>query len=248
MLIDIHSHLDICKNINNIIKNARKSNVNIILNCGVNKESNRKTFKLSKKFPEIKSCLGIYPIDALKISDKEIDKEIIFIKENKNNVAAISEVGLDLYWNKHLKNFYRQKKIFEKFIELSKKINKPIIVHARKAEKEAIEILEKAKCKKVIMHCFSGNLKLVEKIIKNKWFLSIPCIVKYSEHFQNIVKMTPTKQLFCETDSPFLHPDKKKGNEPANIIESYKKIAEIKNITLNEIEKKIENNYNKLFN
>jgi len=245
MLIDIHAHLDICKNLNNLLKEIDKSEINIILNCGVDIKSNRKTLELSEKSSKIKSCLGIYPIDALKLSNSKINEEIKFIKENKNKIIAIGEVGIDLNWSKE---YEKQKKIFEKFINLSKELDKPLIIHSRKAEKEIIEILEKHNCEKVIMHCFSGNLKLVKKIIENKWSLSIPCIVKYSEHFKNIIKITPIEQLFCETDSPFLHPDKEKNNSPINIIESYKKISEIKNISLKKVEKNIEDNYDMLFN
>ena len=104
------------------------------------------------------------------------------------------------------------------------------------------ELLEKLNYNKIIMHCFSGNMKLVDKIIKNNWNLSIPANVKHSEHFQKIVEKTPIKQLFCETDSPFLHPDKLQENEPANVIESYKKISEIKALPLAEVEKQIEEN------
>ncbi len=97
------------------------------------------------------------------------------------------------------------------------------------------------------MHCFGGNMKLVDKIIKNNWYLTAPTNIKHSEHFQKIIQKTPIEQLFCETDSPFLHPDKLPNNEPANVIESYNKIAEIKKMPLAEVEKIIEGNYKRLF-
>ena len=225
MFIDIHSHIDICKDIDILIKNAKKENVKI-LTAGTSPKSNRKILELKEKYPEINICLGIYPIDALKLSDLEIDSEIEFIKKNKSNILGIGEVGLDL---KHASE------------------DSPIIIHSRKAEKECIELLEKLNYHKIIMHCFSGNMKLVDKIIKNNWNLSIPANVKHSEHFQKIVEKTPIKQLFCETDSPFLHPDKLQENEPANVIESYKKISEIKALPLAEVEKQIEENYKRLF-
>ena len=84
--------------------------------------------------------------------------------------------------------------------------------------------------------------------VDNKWFLTIPTNVTFSEHFQKVIQVVPIGQLFCETDSPYLHPIKgEKNNEPGNVIESYKKIAEIKKITLIETEKKLEENYKKLF-
>ena len=97
------------------------------------------------------------------------------------------------------------------------------------------------------MHCFCGKLSLVKRIIENKWYLSIPASVKNTEHFQSVIKITPLNQLFCETDSPYLHPDKKFPNEPAFVIESYQKIAEIKNLTLLEVEEQLEKNYQNLF-
>jgi len=245
VFIDVHCHVDRCKgNAEDIVNRARKANVGIIVNNGVGKETNKKTIELAKKFGEIKVALGIYPLDALKLTDKEIDAEIDFIRKNKEKVVAIGEVGLDLKENKELE---KQIKNFEKFIKLSIDLDVPIIVHSRKAEKECIETLEKTGVKKIIMHCFSGGFKLVERIKNNKWYFSIPAVVKFSEHFQKMAKEIPIEQIFCETDSPYLHPDKKMNNEPALVVESYKKIAEIKGISLEECETKIENNYTKLF-
>jgi len=189
--------------------------------------------------------LGIYPIDALKLTDDEINKEIDFIRKNKNKIIAIGEVGIDL---KHSDNLKKQKINFSKFIFLAEELDKPLIVHSRKAEKEVIEILEKLNAKKVIMHCFCGKKKLVERIVSNKWFLSIPANVTMNTQFQEIIKITPINQLFCETDSPFLHPEKgKRNNEPKNIIESYKKIAEIKRLSLEKVKEKIWENYERIF-
>lgn len=233
--VDAHCHLDLCqqKEIPAIIERAKKANVQIITN-GVNPESNRKVLELAEKYSEVKSALGLYPIDALKLSDKEITQELNFIRSNKDKIVAIGEVGMDF---KESDEIERQQQTFQKIIELAKEIDKPLIIHSRKAEKEVIEILEKNKAEKVIMHCFSGKFSLVEKIVKNNWKLTIPTNVKHSEHFQNIIKKIPIGNLLCETDSPFLHPDKLRDNEPANVVESYKKIAEIKNIPLNEVQK-----------
>jgi len=247
MFIDCHCHLDIYSDIEieNIIKKCRKKGIGLIINNGVNSITNRKSLELSKKFKEIKCALGVYPIDALSMTNEEIDDEIRFIEKNDKKIIAIGEVGVDF---KETEDKIKQIDIFKKFIKLSKKIKKPLIIHSRKAEKEVVDLLEEEKAEKVLMHCFSGNMKLVERIVKNGWSLSIPAIVKHSEHFQNIVKIVPISNLLCETDSPFLHPEKKTNNTPENIIESYKKIAEIKGISLEECEKFIEENFKRLFN
>lgn len=244
MFIDVHCHLE-SLDLEKVIKNARAKKVGIIITQGTNKETNRKAIEFSSKYPEVKAALGMYPSEGIKLTAKEIEEEIKFIIKNKDKVQAIGEVGLDL---KELNTLDKQKEVFEKFIDLSIKLDKPIIIHSRKAELETIEILEKKKAKKVIMHCFSGKISLVERIAKNGWFLSIPANITFSEHFQIVAKKIPLSNLLCETDSPYLHPAKEFPNEPANVIESYKKIAEIKELTTAQVEKAILDNYNELFN
>jgi TatD DNase family protein len=245
MFIDAHSHIDLLDDYRTAIKNADKENVKIIT-CGIDISSNRKVLEIKKENPEIEICLGIYPAEALKLSDKEITEEIEFIKKNKDKISAVGEVGLDLKENSK-ETLEKQKENLSKFVQLAKELKKPVIIHSRKAEEECINFLESLKYDKIVMHCFSGNFKLVKRIIENNWILTIPTSVKNSEQFQKVIEMTPIENLLCETDSPFLHPDKKFPNEPANVIESYKKISEIKNIPLEKVEKILEENYANFF-
>ncbi|MBU0666556.1 MAG: TatD family hydrolase [Nanoarchaeota archaeon] len=246
ILIDVHAHLDFPefeKDIEQVVRNSEKTNVKVIICNGINPKSNRDILSLSKKFDIIKPALGFYPCECDLISPEEFDEELLFIKKNKP--FAIGEVGLD---KKHNNDFQKQIICFEKFIKLSKKLNIPIIVHSRKAEIEAIEILEKHKLAKVVMHCFSGKKKLLQRIINNKWYLSIPCNVVRSEQFQEAVKLCPLKQLLTETDAPFLSPNPKiSRNEPKYVIETIKKISEIKNMDAEEVANIIFMNYQNLF-
>lgn len=240
--IDTHCHIDSMKNVPRIIQRAKEAGVEIVNNGGSYK-SNRNTLELKEKY-RIKAALGIDPIDVLKMTPGEIDNEIEFIRQNKDNIVGIGEVGIDLKWSKELS---LQEKNFQKVINLAKELNKPLIVHTRLAEQKIIELLEKNNCNKVIMHCFSGNMKQVKQVVDNEWILSIPANVTFSEHFQKIVKNNPIENLLCETDSPYLHPIKgKRNNEPKNVIESYKKIAEIKGMNLDEVKKKIYENFERL--
>ena len=243
MYIDTHCHLDLLDNLDKLIVRSTKLGIGIIVANGINHETNRKVLELTEKFLIVKAALGVYPIDALKMSNRGLNEEINFIRQNKDKIIAIGEVGLDFKESEERKE---QEDNFLKFISLSKEINKPLIIHSRKAEDKCIEILERAMAKKVIMHCFSGSKKAIKKIIENGWFLSIPANVNYNVQFQELIKETPISNLLCETDSPFLHPDRKDGNSPENIIVSYKKIAEIKNLSLKDVEIKVEDNFKRL--
>lgn len=247
MFIDVHCHLDYFDDPTKIIEKCRENRVGIVVSNGTNHKANKKVLELAEKYKEIKPALGLYPIQAIKMDWSEIDKELDFIRENRKKAVAIGEVGIDFKESINNEENEKQKELFDKIVKLSIELDKPIIVHSRKAEKECIEILEKNMAKRVVMHCFNGNFKLVDRIKENKWFISIPTNVTFSEHFQKIVKETDLKNLLCETDSPFLHPMKERNNEPGNVIESYKKIAELKEINLEEVEKKIEENYKKIF-
>jgi TatD DNase family protein len=132
-------------------------------------------------------------------------------------------------------------------LRLAKELDKPVIIHSRKAEQDVIDILEKEQMKKVIMHCFCGKKSLVERASKLDYYFSIPTNVVRAENIQNIVKIIPLSRLFAETDAPFLSPYKDKQNEPSFITESYRKIAEIKGLTLEETKKNIFMNWQRLF-
>ena len=258
MLIDIHSHLDhfyFKDDLAKVIDNARKAGVKVILTAGINPETNRKALEIAGKYDIVKPCLGIYPIQTLqreieagdyplKQNKFDVEEEIRFIQKNKNKISAVGEVGLDYSMGEDTKS---QQKLFEKMISLAEKINKPIVVHSRKAESNCVEILQSSKLKKIVMHCFCGRKNIVNKIINNGWFLTAPTSIVRSTQFQENVKLCPITQLFCETDAPYLSPYKNQTNEPAFILESYKQIAEIKGMELKEVINNLWMNWQRVF-
>lgn len=252
MFIDAHCHIDKLEEeklgIDKAVKNAKAKNVKAMIVNGTDHTQNLIILNLAEKYPEVKPALGIYPIDCLKLSENEINEELNFIEENKEKVIAIGEVGLDLKEPELTKTLDKQKKNLTKFVKLAIKLKKPVIIHSRKAELQTIELLEELKAKKVIMHCFSGKMSLVDRIVKNNWLLSIPANSHYAQQFQDVIRRVPITNLLCETDTPYLHPLKEWPNQPANVIYSYKKIAEIKKLKLEEVEKQLENNFKSLIN
>ena len=140
-----------------------------------------------------------------------------------------------------------QKVVFEKIINLAEKIKKPIIIHSRKAESDVIDILESSKIKKVLLHCFSGKKNLVKKGADLGYYFSIPTNIVRAHNFQLMAETVNINQLFCETDSPYLSPFKEKQNEPAFVIESYKKIAKIKRMELEEVINNVWMNWQRVF-
>ena len=258
MLIDIHCHLDhpsFDGRTDELVENAKKAGLKVILTAGINPETNRKTLEMAKKYDVVKAALGIYPpqtlqkeIEAggysLKPNIFDVDEEIEFISKNKGRISAIGECGLDYSQGEEQK---KQKELFEKLISLAEKIKKPMIIHSRKAEADCVDILESSNVKKVLLHCFSGKKKLVRRAAELGFYFSIPTNVVRAQNFQLMVEEVDINQLFCETDSPYLSPFKERMNEPALVLESYKKIAEIKGMELKEVVNNVWMNWQKVF-
>lgn len=249
MLVDIHAHLgyeDFYKDdLNEVIERSRQKNVKYIITSGTTHEENIKALELSKKYDIVEASLGLYPTFAVQLNEKQLQESLDFIKKNKKNIFAIGEIGLDYYEDSSSSE--KQKDNFKRILELAEELKLPIIVHSRKAEREVIEILETTNIKNIIMHCFSGNFKLIKRIDNNNWFFSIPANIVHSDHFQKMAKEISLNKLLTETDCPFLSPIRGQRNEPMNVEYTINKIAEIKNITSDETKKIIFMNFQKIF-
>ena len=247
ILADIHCHLDFFESgVDGIVERARKAGVRSIINNGVSPEKNRIVLGYAKKYDIVKAALGLYPTDAVKLGDEEVDNELKFIEKNKDKIIALGEIGLDNV-AKDINLLNKQKEILEKFFVLSEKIKKPMILHSRKAENDIVEMLESSNVKKCVLHCFNGNFNLIKKAADLGYYFSIPTNVVRMQHFQKMAEEVNINQLLTETDAPFLSPYKEKKNEPAFVIESVKKIAEIKGFTAEEVANNVWMNCQGLF-
>lgn len=257
--IDVHAHLDMQKfdeDRDSVVEDAKSKGV-LIVSSGVNPGANRKVLEYSKKYDNVLAAFGIYPIDAIKkdfpevyddgprgeIEAFEIDEEIGWIREHKDDCVLIGEIGLDF---KVITPTEEMKKAqienFEKIIELSKKIDKPILIHSRGAEKECIEILEEHNCKKVIMHCFNGKKSLIKRIVENGWYLTVPAVITRLEHFKMLTDLVPLEQILTETDAPYLSPVLGLRNDSTSVLITIREIAKIKNISEEKVQKQIMEN------
>jgi TatD DNase family protein len=270
MLIDIHCHLDhfyYKDDLNKIIKRAEKENILIVTN-GVDFHTNNFSLELAKKHKNIKAALGFYPEDALDrevyfeeqknnaeintgSSKKGIKDVLEQMEKHKNEFIAFGEIGLDLFNGKKIEE---QKQKLGEIIKFAVKLNKPLILHSRKAERELLEFLKEFGLNpdKVILHCFSGRKSLIKEAVERGYNFSIPTNIARNETFQFIVQTASLSKLFTETDAPYLSPYKNPDgsfnrNEPINVKETIKFMAKIKNLPEAEIERQIFDNFKRVF-
>lgn len=242
MIIDVHAHMDFLSE-EKRKKVQENKKIKFVITNSVNLESCKKNLEISKKFPKIKLAVGIYPEKEISSGDfKELEE---FVSKNKKEIVALGEIGLDLYETNE--NFELQKEIFLKELNLAKKLNLPVIIHTRKAEEEILEILKNYKDLKIILHCFSGNFKLIKKGTEIGCYFSIPANIVRSEHFQKMAAVVPKEKILTETDSPLLSPFKDVENEPSFVEATIKKISEIWKTPEKEVEKQILKNSENVF-
>jgi len=234
-MIDTHCHLDLnlYEDIDVVIKNM---NGNKIIAAGVDLESSKHVLELVEKYPNVYGVIGLHPEEI----DKYDESFLIFLGENINNpkIVGIGEIGLDYHYTKE--KIELQKEVFIKQIELAKKYNKTIVVHSRDAAFDTLEILKKeANDLKIVLHCFGYSLELAKEFLKLDCMLGIGGVVtfKNGKKLVEVVENTSIDRLLLETDSPYLSPEPFRGkkNEPFNIIYVAKKIAELKNISEEEV-------------
>ena len=248
-LVDVHAHFtykNFNKDLDTVIKNMKSAGVSKVISNGLSFEDNKNVLKLSEKYDIVDAALGLYPTEAGTISNKDLNKILVQIEENKDRIVAIGEVGLDYYWTKNDNKKQKQKKVLQKIINLANKINKPLIVHSRNAEIDTVEIMKSAKVP-VVMHCFCGNLIATEKANKYGYYFSIPVTIVRSKTFKKLVKRVGINKLLTETDAPFLAPKPRERNDSSNISLTIQKISEVSDIDEKIIANKILSNYKKSF-
>jgi len=261
ILVDDHCHLthEFYKNdLDQVLERARKAGVVAIICSGVNAPTNREVLALAKKYaPLVRCSLGFHPVDAVNKSEGEtglskqegmfdLNAELAFIKKNKNYIAAIGEVGLDYHWIKDKVVQDAEKKNFLAAIKLAEEIKKPIIVHTRDAEADAVEMLASSSVKNVVLHCFTGRKSVVKRTIDLGYYFSIPAIIEKLQHFKMIAEMASINQLLSETDGPWLSPTGER-NEPANVVYTVRNIAKIKGFNEEEVANNIWLNFQRVF-
>jgi len=248
MFIDTHVHLNSERydDLDNIIENAKRNGVGIMIVSGYNKSSSIKAIEIANTYDGVYASVGLHPSDC----KDEIDLELNWLRKivNEKKVVAIGEIGLDYYWDKSFIDL--QKTMFLKQIEIAKNVNLPIVVHSRDASLDTWEILSKNQVKGVL-HCYSGSLEMAKSYVKLGYYLGVSGVITFqnSKTLKKVVEEIDLDYLVSETDAPYLtpHPFRGKINYPEYVGFVVEEIAKIKNLSIEEVKNIIKQNVKKLF-
>ena len=241
ILTDTHTHLystEFGEEKQNLIQKAIENGVSRFFMPNVDSKSVEGMFEIEKQFPNnCFSMMGLHPCSV----NEHVETELQIVEDwlRKRKFVAIGEIGIDLYWDK---TFFAQQQIaFRQQIELAKKYNLPYVIHSRNSFDEVMEIVNEFKADKIkaIFHCFSGTVEQAEQVIQSGNFkLGIRGVVTFKNSgLDKVVEAIDLKHIVLETYAPYLAPAPYRGkrNEPEYLLLVAKKIAEIKNISIEEV-------------
>lgn len=238
MYIDTHCHLNFeafSKDYDQVIERAMNAGVKKMILPGSNFKTSKKATEIAKKYPNIYAAVGLH---AIHVKDEDFILDFEKLARDKN-VVAIGETGMDYYYDRTTSDV--QKELLEKHIKLAKMVNKPLIIHCRDAYEDLLAVLIADKnLPKCVMHCYLGNWDYAQVLLEMGFYFSFTGIITFTKDREllNAIKNIPLDRIMIETDSPWLTPEPHRGkqNEPAFVVEVAHKIAEIKNISLEEVE------------
>lgn len=214
-----------------VIERARIKNVKIIINSAISADNYEFGLRTTE-FPGVYLSLGLGPSS---VSEEDFNTFTKYFRTNKDKIVAIGEIGLDYHWTKESLKQEKQRINLHKLVQFALDNKKPIVIHSRKAEKDAIEILQEMDAKDVLMHCFDGTDEQVKQIIEEGWFISVPTSAVYRKNYMRKIDLIPPKNLMFETDSPFHSLERGKNNEPSVISILCKHAAKQKQLKEEEL-------------
>ncbi|NLY44426.1 MAG: TatD family hydrolase [Tissierella sp.] len=253
MFIDSHSHLDddrFNEDRDILIKSLKENKVDIAINVGADLETSINSVKLADQYDNIYAVVGVHPHSASEVTEDTLNQFREMAKNKK--VVAIGEIGLDFYYDNSPRDL--QRKWFKEQLELAKELDLPVVIHSRDATKETFDTIKEAQdggTLRGVMHCFSGSVEMAMEYIKLGFYISLagPVTFKNSRVSREVAEAVPLDKLLIETDCPYLTPEPYRGkrNEPMYVKYVAGKIAEIKDISVEELAKATSTNTRELF-
>ena len=245
MIFETHAHYDDEKfdadRVELLSHLLRENNIGKIVNVGATFKGCKESIALAEKYDDVYAAIGIHPEEIDEINDEVIE----WLRQNSSNpkVVAIGEIGLDYYWVKEEEQREKQRLWFNKQMDLAKELNLPVIIHSRDAAEDTLNTIRLYNNSHVkgIVHCYSYSKELAMEYVKMGWYIGVGGVVtfKNAKKLVETVEAIPLESIVLETDCPYMAPVPHRGERNSSIFLSHvaEKIAEIKNISVDEVEK-----------
>lgn len=242
MLFDTHAHYDDEKfndDVDEILSSMIENNVGYIMNACASMEDIPKILELAEKYPFLYASVGVHPHDVEYLTNYDMD--ILKEKSSHNKVMAIGEIGLDYYYDNSPRDL--QRKWFDTQVCLAEDVNLPIIIHDRDAHKDTMDILRGHDTKTIggVFHCYAGSVEMAREVLDMGMYIAFGGSLTFKKAVKpvEVAKYVPLDRILIETDSPYLAPEPNRGRRNSSLYIHYvaERLAEIKGISVEEIER-----------
>ena len=247
ILIDVHCHANLFLTIDKVIEDAKKVGVEKIVAVAMSSLSQERVLGLANQYNEVFASLGIHP-EEVKMNEKieqQLDSIIDLIKQSKQNICAIGEIGLDHHFVKDKKLYPLQKTIFDKMLMLAQDLELPVNLHTKGAEKIVFDALPSYKIPNINIHWYSGPENFLKLGMDRGYYFSITPAISYSPVVKKVALNVDKEHLLLESDGPVKYSGK--IGVPAMVKNVLSSISTLKEINSDELEKQIEENTRKIF-
>lgn len=255
MFFDSHAHYDdqrFDEDRDELLASMPENKVAYIVNAAADLPSSNEGIQLAEKYSFIYTAVGVHPHSVEELDNEnggEATLELLKQLAQKPKVVAIGEIGLDYYYEHSPREI--QRVWFSRQMALAKKLNLPIIVHSRDATQETFDMIRESGLNSGVIHCFSGSAEIAEEYIKLGFYIGVGGTVTFNNARKTIevVERIPLASIVIETDCPYLTPVPHRGkrNDSTYLLHVAKKIAEIKNTSIEEVAQITSENAKKLF-
>ncbi|OQY27607.1 MAG: hydrolase TatD [Candidatus Cloacimonetes bacterium 4572_55] len=249
MLFDTHTHVNHEKydlDREDTIQRAFDNRVDRLVEVGFDLPSSEAAVTLARRYPKIYCAIGVHPHDAKTWTPTHLDR-LAELAEDENSVA-VGEIGLDYHYDLSPRD--TQQEVFRTQIRLAQKMDLPIVIHDRDAHEDVMRVLKEENARNVLLHCFSGDLEMAKIALKRGYMLAFGGSLTFKKSVApDILAHIPLSEIVIETDCPYLTPAPYRGkrNEPSHILYVAKKVAEVKNVSLQEVEETTYRNASRFF-
>ncbi len=237
MLFDTHAHMDdqaFREDRRELMESFHKEGVELLLNPGCSLESSRAAVRLAEQYPFVYAAVGSHPDAADEVNDQVLEEYRKLCKHER--VKAIGEIGIDYHYEDISRDI--QKKAFRAQMELARQVDLPVIIHEREAHEDGLAIIKEFPDVKGVFHCFSGSGEMARQLVDMGWYIGFTGVLTFKNARRAIeaARAIPLERIVLETDCPYMAPEPFRGkrNHPGYLYRMAEKLAEIKEITVEE--------------
>lgn len=254
MIFDTHAHYDdrqFEEDREELLGSMRENGVELIVDAGSDIASWDKIEQLTDRYPFIYGAIGVHPDEVGELDEEKMKRMEQLLAREK--MVAVGEIGLDYYWDKEPEIQAKQRYWFVRQLALAQQADLPVIIHSRDAAEDTMKIMEKAYEDgiKGVIHCYSYSPEMAQEYVKMGYFIGVGGVVtfKNAKKLVKTVEMIPLSSIVLETDCPYMAPEPHRGtrNDSRNIPYVIAKIAEIKGVSVEEVEQTTRENAFALF-